>query len=255
MEFLYSDPIDPKAVAESCGRAPPVTKSQQDISIPRKMDTEKAPPTGVESGKMIMSRPIEYLHTLPSKNVRGLLADALSSWFKLSRETVDCIERIISHLHSASLLIDDIEDGSGLRRGKPVAHHIFGSAQTYNSASYLFVMAVDEAFQLNQPESHGHFLETGGLFCMLGRLLYAESEKPNSFSLEHLCEFLIVLGQFFQIRDDHMNLVSAQYKDQKGFAEDLDEGKYSFPLIHFLENTPGRMMIESIMHQWHRQGM
>lgn len=59
----------------------------------------------------------------------------------------------------------------------------------------------------------------------------------------------MLLGELFQIRDDYINLASASYENEEGFAEDLDEGKYSFPLIHLLNNTSDRSMIEHILHQ------
>ena len=37
---------------------------------------------------------------------------------------------------------------------------------------------------------------------------------------------------FFQIRDDVMNLDSSDYAVKKGFAEDITEGKFSFPVVH-----------------------
>lgn len=41
-----------------------------------------------------------------------------------------------------------------------------------------------------------------------------------------------LIGVIFQIRDDYMNLQSSQYADNKGFCEDLTEGKFSFPIVH-----------------------
>lgn len=41
-----------------------------------------------------------------------------------------------------------------------------------------------------------------------------------------------LISLLFQIRDDYMNLQSTEYGDNKGFCEDLTEGKFSFPVIH-----------------------
>lgn len=60
-----------------------------------------------------------------------------------------------------------------------------------------------------------------------------------------------IFGVYIQIRDDYMNLQSTevsmhsvlflpeekaqhtlQHSDNKGFAEDLTEGKFSFPIVH-----------------------
>ena len=44
-----------------------------------------------------------------------------------------------------------MEDSSLLRRGTPVAHSIFGTAQTINSANYVYFCALRELQKLNNP--------------------------------------------------------------------------------------------------------
>lgn len=48
--------------------------------------------------------------------------------------------------------IDDIEDGSELRRGHPVAHAIFGIPQTINAANYVYFIALERTLALNHPK-------------------------------------------------------------------------------------------------------
>ena len=64
--------------------------------------------------------PFRYISTVPGKDVRGKLIDCFQLWFHLESETVlQSIKEIIGDLHNASLLVDDIEDNSSLRRGIP----------------------------------------------------------------------------------------------------------------------------------------
>ncbi|KAI6007769.1 isoprenoid synthase domain-containing protein [Pisolithus orientalis] len=41
-----------------------------------------------------------------------------------------------------------------------------------------------------------------------------------------------LFGIYGQIRDDYMNLQSQEYTNTKGLADDISEGKFSFPVIH-----------------------
>lgn len=54
--------------------------------------------------------------------------------------------------------IDDIEDDSMLRRGKPAAHIVFGKAQTVNSATYLYAKGTRDLDQLQQDACKAAFL-------------------------------------------------------------------------------------------------
>lgn len=55
-------------------------------------------------------------------------------------------------LHGASLMLDDVEEPSDLRRGKASTHTIFGSAQTINSAGHRVIEALNETLKLDSPD-------------------------------------------------------------------------------------------------------
>lgn len=46
-----------------------------------------------------------------------------------------------------------------------------------------------------------------------------------------------LLGIIFQIRDDYQNLQNEQYAKNKGFAEDITEGKFSYPIVHSIRSS------------------
>ena len=45
--------------------------------------------------------------------------------------------------------VDDIEDNSHLRRGVPVAHKVYGVAQTINASNYVYFLALAEVMKLS----------------------------------------------------------------------------------------------------------
>ena len=47
--------------------------------------------------------------------------------------------------------MDDVEDNSELRRGTPVAHTIYGTPQTINTANYVYFLAMQELLGLRSP--------------------------------------------------------------------------------------------------------
>ncbi|KAI9844618.1 MAG: hypothetical protein M1837_005470 [Sclerophora amabilis] len=216
-----------------------------------------------------IASPCRYIKSLPSKGVRSSLIESLNLWLQVPDKSTKFIENIVSLLHDASLMLDDIEDNSALRRGKTAAHVIFGHAQVINSANFMFVQAVQEGRRLQNPAAVDSLLEdleclylgqswdlywkhnlvcpteseymnmvdnkTGGMFRMLLKLMQAESSLGSTFDFDRLG---LLFGRFFQIRDDYMNLRSNEYSDQKGFCEDLDEGKFSYPIVYCLEHHP-----------------
>ncbi|KAI1005193.1 Geranylgeranyl pyrophosphate synthase [Podosphaera aphanis] len=226
----------------------------------------------------ILLGPYEYLDAQPGKDIRSQLITAFNQWLEVPEDSLKVITKVIGMLHTSSLLIDDVQDSSLLRRGLPVAHSIFGTAQTINSANYVYFLALQELQKLRSPKTitiyteellnlhrgqgmdlywrdtltcptEDDYLEmvgnkTGGLFRLAIKLMQAESKN-----LKDCIPLVNLIGLIFQIRDDYQNLSSQEYSDNKGLCEDLTEGKFSFPVIHSIRAKPDNMQLLNILKQ------
>lgn len=94
-----------------------------------------------------------YINSVPGKNVRSKLVDCFQLWLNAPPEVLSEIKDIVGDLHNASLLIDDIEDNSKLRRGVPVAHSIFGVPAVINCANYVYFLALEKCQNLGNAEA------------------------------------------------------------------------------------------------------
>ncbi|KAF8589495.1 terpenoid synthase [Ramaria rubella] len=248
--------------------------------------------------------PFTYITATSGKEIRKKMIEAFNVWLNVPNETVAVIATIVSMLHSASLMMDDVEDDSQLRRGQPVAHKIYGIPQTINTANYVYFLAYQKIFTLRDEGSgtlqHEHQLErliteemlnlhrgqgldlfwrdslicptedeyvqmvnnkTGGLFRIAIKLMMAKStSQVYAFLLSLLIVYLQLVDRdyvplvnlisiFFQIRDDYMNLQSSEYESHKGFAEDLTEGKFSFPVVHAVRADTSNRQVLNVLQK------
>lgn len=208
--------------------------------------------------------PFEYLDQLHGKQIRKLLVLEFGKNFDIPEKSLKVISDFIGELHTASLLIDDIEDSAELRRGKVTAHKQYGTWVTLNSAEFSIYRSIsklmeqedhpripgivnDELLRLHVGQGKDIYWrdngivptideyyemaknKTGGLFRLMVRLISTLSKDSKGLDLIPLAN---ALGILYQIRDDYLNLFSEEMFEQKGFADDLSEGKFSFPLIH-----------------------
>lgn len=224
--------------------------------------------------------PFHYIHSVPGKDVRGTLIDCFQYWFKVDQsEVLHAIKDIVGDLHNASLLIDDIEDNSKLRRGVPVAHSIFGVPSVINCANYVYFLALEKCQFLHSPTATQVFVgellnlhrgqgydilwrelvrcptedeylsmvrdKTGGLFRLAVGLIqvFATDHVTDDFT-----KLVNDLAMYFQIRDDFINLADEEYMKSKSFCEDITEGKFSFPIVHAIRKESHTQLI-SILKQ------
>jgi len=226
----------------------------------------------------LLLEPYSHILSVPGKNIRGKLIRGFNSWLGVEEGKLAAIGAIVQMLHNASLLLDDIEDSSSLRRGLPVAHKIYGEASTINCANYVMFIGLERTLALGHPEAVTVFTEqllelhrgqgmeihwrdnlvcpteeeyrlmisrkTGGLFNLAVRLMQLFSAKDDNFT-----ELTRLLGLYFQIRDDYANLRLETYAANKSFAEDLTEGKFSFPILHGIRAGGGDDRVRRILRQ------
>ncbi|KAG8258799.1 Geranylgeranyl pyrophosphate synthase [Homalodisca vitripennis] len=98
-------------------------------------------------------QPFAYILQVPGKQIRAKLAHAFNYWLNIPADKLNIVGDIVQMLHNSSLLIDDIQDNSILRRGIPVAHSIYGVASTINAANYVIFLAVEKVLRLEHPEA------------------------------------------------------------------------------------------------------
>ncbi|KAK4332297.1 Geranylgeranyl pyrophosphate synthase [Rhodotorula toruloides] len=246
------------------------------------IDKVQGTPSWQPAQEQVLTEPYTYLASIPGKEVRSALIAAFNQWMGVADVDLEIVKKVVGMLHTASLLMDDVEDDSHLRRGMPVAHKIYGIPQTINSANYVYFLAFQELQRihprpgikveemvteelLNLHRGQGMDLfwrenlicptepeyidmvnnKTGGLFRIAIKLMMAASPAPP----RDYVPLANLIGIIFQIRDDYVNLQSVEYANNKGYCEDFSEGKFSFPIVHSIRSDTSNRQILNILRE------
>ncbi|WP_088310264.1 polyprenyl synthetase family protein [Novosphingobium sp. B 225] len=169
----------------------------------------------------------------------------------------------VEFIHTATLLHDDVVDGSELRRGKSTANIVFGNPATVLVGDFLFTRSfelmvedgslkvlkilsnassvisegeVDQLTAARQIEtSEDRYLsiigaKTAALFAAATRIaaVVAEKSEAEERALE---DYGRNLGIAFQLVDDAMDYDSEASEMGKGKGDDFREGKMTLPVI------------------------
>jgi octaprenyl-diphosphate synthase len=174
---------------------------------------------------------------------------------------------VIEFIHTATLLHDDVVDGSARRRGRDTANTLWGNEAAVLTGDFLYsrafqmmvrpgsmrVMAImadatntiaeGEVLQLlncHDPEvDEARYLEvirrkTATLFeagARLGAVIAgADPERERA-----LAEYGLLLGTAFQLIDDVLDYEADPAETGKDLGDDLAEGKPTLPLIRAMQ--------------------
>jgi octaprenyl-diphosphate synthase len=175
---------------------------------------------------------------------------------------------IIEFIHTATLLHDDVVDGSSKRRGRATANQVFGNPASVLVGDFVYsrafqmlaalesqrvieimadttnVIAEGEVLQLmhaHDPDtSEQRYLEviyrkTARLF-EAGAQIAAVLAKRNATVERALVDYGRHLGTAYQLIDDVLDYRSDPVERGKNLGDDLAEGKPTLPLIHALRS-------------------
>ncbi len=181
-------------------------------------------------------------------------------------------------IHSATLVHDDIIDGSEMRRGKASANVQWGSGVAVLLGDFIYTNSIRMVLkvrrldiidvvskvtsgmiegELIQLYSKGLFditeqehleilkLKTANLFsacCRIPAMLSGIEKRKE----EALAEFGLNLGIAFQLVDDMLDYSSDQTRLGKPFLKDLREGKITLPLLYIYKSI-GKGVVENFL--------
>ena len=190
---------------------------------------------------------------------------------------------IIEFIHTATLLHDDVVDGSSLRRGRDTANEVFGNATSVLVGDFLYsrafqmmvtldrmrIMAIlseatnaiaeGEVLQLmtaHDPDTtEARYLEvihrkTARLFEAAGQIGAVIADAPAPI-VDALARYGNHIGTAFQLIDDVLDYQADESSLGKNLGDDLAEGKPTLPVIYALQrgNHGQREMIrDAITH-------
>ena len=197
------------------------------------------------------------------KRMRPMLTLASARLLDYSGARHHKLAAAVEFIHTATLLHDDVVDGSGLRRGKRTANIIWGNPASVLVGDFLFsrsfelmvedgslkvlkilsrassVIAEGEVNQLTAQRrietDEEHYLEiitakTAALFAAACRIAAVVAEREEAAE-QALDAYGRNLGIAFQLVDDAIDYVSDAATMGKGVGDDFRDGKVTLPVI------------------------
>jgi len=211
----------------------------------------------------------EHLLASGGKRVRPALALLSARMFAAEPARAVSIAAAIEMLHTATLVHDDLIDGSLLRRGMPTLNAQWSPAATVLTGDFLFARAAELASQADSVRVMSIFAQTlqiivngeiNQLFIGRGRAsrddyfprIYAKTASLFAVAAEsgallgHAAEATVAamrtfgqeVGMAFQIVDDILDFTSDENKLGKPVGSDLRQGLFTLPALTYLDQRP-----------------
>jgi len=209
---------------------------------------------------------LQYLLSNGGKRIRPALVLLSSRFHPADDDQVTALAAAVEMLHTATLVHDDLIDGSLLRRGLPTLNSFWNPGATILTGDYLFSRAASLAAETQNTRVVTIFSSTLAIICW-GELRQLFSEQGNlptvteyyqrissktaslfaasteagavlshapEEDIQALRDYGHNLGMAFQIIDDVLDFMGDEAQMGKPAGNDLLRGIITLPTLHFL---------------------
>lgn len=231
----------------------------------------------------LVSQVAEYIVNSGGKRLRPALVLLSGGTFGSITPQHHTLAAVVEFIHTATLLHDDVVDGSGMRRGQPTANNLFGNAASVLVGDFIYsrafqmmvgirnmrvmevladatnVIAEGEVLQLLNCHDADidddtylkviHY-KTAKLFeaaTRLGAIVCNASAEDEAA----MAKYGMYLGTAFQLIDDVLDFSGDPNEIGKNLGDDLAEGKPTLPLLYAMRHgseTQAQLIRQAIEH-------
>ena len=214
----------------------------------------------------------EHIVAAGGKRMRPLITVAAARAAGGSIEHPLKLAASVEFIHTATLLHDDVVDGSERRRGKVAAHLIWGSATSVLVGDFLFARAFELMVETGQMRALGILARASSVIAAgevlqltrahdlnldrdtylqiisakTAELFAAAAEAgavgagADDAAVAALRSYGLNLGLAFQLADDALDYGGSSEALGKNAGDDFREGKVTLPLLLAMARTKGR---------------
>ncbi len=216
----------------------------------------------------ILGATTEHLFSAGGKRIRPAISLLAAGIFNADYDCSISLASGVEMLHTATLVHDDLIDGSLLRRGIPTLNADWSPDLTVLVGDYLFARAANLVAETDNVRIMDHFAKTlmvilngeiaqrfsrwkldrqeyeqriyaktGALFVLATRAaaILGAAEKQSQAAL---VEYGHSTGMAFQIVDDVLDFIGSPEKMGKPNGSDLRQGLVTLPVIYYAEAHP-----------------
>jgi geranylgeranyl pyrophosphate synthase len=212
---------------------------------------------------------LDHILSSGGKRVRPAVTVLMGSLLGADDDHLISLAAAIELLHTATLVHDDLIDGSLLRRGTPTLNSEWTPAATVLAGDYVFARAaslaadtdsvevmkifaqtlativngeINQLFSgrrnINRQEYYDRIYSKTASMFVLATTAAAILGDSDQQMIDRVNQFGYGTGMAFQIVDDILDFTGEQAAIGKPVASDLRQGLVTLPAIYYLEDFP-----------------